>query len=194
MWAGCGIGRIGRKGNHQLMSDCQGWRKHALEARQLYLYFCTRFLYFTCIWICISIYGWNFSGRTKPHFDVIFFVFLSTFFGNLEVCYVKTYNIFWKYMSAGLSTCLCLDYSSIGGLFNCPYILPFLKKLFCFKTLFTAYSPVSVVFSHIIDRYDSQDYPMFPDQIIHFFILFNWLGTPPPLHVLVLNNEVADFY
>ena len=79
------------------------------------------------------------ADRTKPHFDVIFFVFLSTYFGNLEVCCAKTFNIFWKYMSARLSTYLCFDQSFIGGLFNYPYILPFLKKLLHFKTLSAAY-------------------------------------------------------
>ena len=67
-----------------------------------------------------------------------FLFFWAPFFGNLEVCYAQTCNIFWKYMSAASSTCLCLDHSSIGGLFNCPSILPFLKKLFCFKTIFIA--------------------------------------------------------
>ena len=47
-----------------------------------------------------STYGRKSADRTEPHFGVIFFVFLSTFFGNLEVCDVKTCNIFWKYMSA----------------------------------------------------------------------------------------------
>ena len=47
-----------------------------------------------------GIYGRKSADRTEPHFGVIFFVFLSTFFGNLEVCDVKTCNIFWKYMSA----------------------------------------------------------------------------------------------
>ena len=40
------------------------------------------------------IYGRKSADRTEPHFGVIFFVFLSTFFGNLEVCGVKTCNIF----------------------------------------------------------------------------------------------------
>ena len=40
------------------------------------------------------IYGRKSADRTEPHFGVIFFVFLSTFFGNLEVCDVKTCNIF----------------------------------------------------------------------------------------------------
>ena len=84
-------------------------------------------------------YGRKSADRTKPHFDVIFFVFLSTYFGNLEVCCAKTFNIFWKYMSARLSTYLCFDQSFIGGLFNYPYILPFLKKLLHFKTLSAAY-------------------------------------------------------
>ena len=79
-------------------------------------------------------YGRKSADRTKPHFDVIFFVFLSTYFGNLEVCCAKTFNIFWKYMSARLSTYLCFDQSFIGGLFNYPYILPFIKKLLCFKS------------------------------------------------------------
>jgi len=87
------------------------------------LFVFARVFEFLIIDIVYYIYGWNFSGRTEPHFGVIFFVFLSTFFGNLEVCDVKTCNIFWKYMSATWSTCLCLDHSSIGGLFNCPYIL-----------------------------------------------------------------------
>ena len=39
-------------------------------------------------------YGRKSADRTEPHFGVIFFVFLSTFFGNLEVCDVKTCNIF----------------------------------------------------------------------------------------------------
>ena len=52
-----------------------------------------------------------------------FLYFWAPFFGNLEVCDVKTCNFFWKYMSATWSTCLCLDHSSIGGLFNCPCIL-----------------------------------------------------------------------
>ena len=95
-------------------------------------------------------YGWNFSGRTEHEFGVIFFVFLSTFFGNLEVCDVKTCNIFWKYMSATWSTCLCLDHYFIGGLFNCPYILPFLKKLFCFKTIFKAFCCQFLDFSVIL--------------------------------------------
>ena len=72
---------------------------------------------------CDFTYGRKSADRTEPHFGVIFFVFLSTFFGNLEVCDVKTCNIFWKYMSATWSTCLCLDHYFIGGLFNCPYIL-----------------------------------------------------------------------
>ena len=77
-------------------------------------------------------YGRKSADRTEPHFGVIFFVFLSTFFGNLEVCDVKTCNIFWKYMSATWSTCLCLDHSSIGGLFNCPYILrPYMGNAQC---------------------------------------------------------------
>ena len=74
-------------------------------------------------YLVFRTYEWNFSGRTEHEFGVIFFVFLSTFFGNLEVCDVKTCNIFWKYMSATWSTCLCLDHYFIGGLFNCPYIL-----------------------------------------------------------------------
>ena len=41
-----------------------------------------------------DIYGRKSADRTKPHFDVIFFVFLNTFFGNLKVCYAKTCNIF----------------------------------------------------------------------------------------------------
>ena len=41
-----------------------------------------------------STYGRKSADRTEPHFGVIFFVFLSTFFGNLEVCDVKTCNIF----------------------------------------------------------------------------------------------------
>ena len=86
-----------------------------------------------------NIYGRKSADRTKPHFDVIFFVFLSTYFGNLEVCCAKTFNIFWKYMSARSSTYLCFDRSFIGGLFNYPYILPFLKKLLHFKTLSAAY-------------------------------------------------------
>ena len=76
--------------------------------------------YYKCI---MYTYGRKSADRTEPHFGVIFFVFLSTFFGNLEVCGVKTCNIFWKYMSATWSTCLCLDHYFIGGLFNCPYIL-----------------------------------------------------------------------
>ena len=87
----------------------------------------------------LHLYGRKSADRTKPHFDVIFFVFLSTYFGNLEVCCAKTFNIFWKYMSARLSTYLCFDQSFIGGLFNYPYILPFLKKLLHFKTLSAAY-------------------------------------------------------
>ena len=39
-------------------------------------------------------YGRKSADRTKPHFDVIYFVFLSTYFGNLEACYTKTFNIF----------------------------------------------------------------------------------------------------
>ena len=73
-------------------------------------------------------YGRKSADRTKPYFDVTFFVFLSSCFGNLEVGYAKTVNIFWKYMSATLTTYLCFDHSSIGGLFNYPYILPSLKK------------------------------------------------------------------
>ena len=73
-------------------------------------------------------YGWNFSGRTEHEFDVIFFVFSSAYLGNLEVCYTKTFDIFWKYISATSSTYLCFGHSSIGGLFNYPYIFPFLKK------------------------------------------------------------------
>ena len=95
-------------------------------------------------------YGRKSADRTEPHFGVIFFVFLSTFFGNLEVCDVKTCNIFWKYMSATWSTCLCLDHYFIGGLFNCPYILPFLKKLFCFKTIFKAFCCQFLDFSVIL--------------------------------------------
>ena len=46
------------------------------------------------------IYGWNFSGRTEHGNDVIFFLFLATVFGNLEVWKVKKWNIFLKYISA----------------------------------------------------------------------------------------------
>ena len=66
-------------------------------------------LQFVCSWPQV-LYGRKSADRTEPHFGVIFFVFLSTFFGNLEVCDVKTCNIFWKYMSATWSTCLCLDH------------------------------------------------------------------------------------
>ena len=54
----------------------------------------------TCIQTSLNMpltetsYGRQSADRTKPHFDVIFFVFLSTFFGNLDVCYAKTCNIF----------------------------------------------------------------------------------------------------
>ena len=39
-------------------------------------------------------YGGKSADRTKPYFDVTFFVFLSSCFGNLEVGYAKTVNIF----------------------------------------------------------------------------------------------------
>ena len=50
----------------------------------------------------ICTYGWNFSGRTEHGIDVIFLVFLATVFGNLEVWKVKKWNIFLKYISAGV--------------------------------------------------------------------------------------------
>ena len=40
-------------------------------------------MYMHWYWIYNPIYGWNFSGRTELEFGVIFFVFLSAFFGNL---------------------------------------------------------------------------------------------------------------
>ena len=43
---------IVRKRN-QVMSDCQGWRKHALDVRQLDLYFCKFGFYSTLNLICI---------------------------------------------------------------------------------------------------------------------------------------------
>ena len=48
----------------------------------------------------LPTYGWNFSGRTEHGNDVIFFLFLATVFGNLEVWKVKKWNIFLKYISA----------------------------------------------------------------------------------------------
>ena len=59
--------------------------------------------------------GWNFSGRTEHEFLSYFFAFLSTYMGNLQVCYTKTFDIFGKYMSATSSTYLCFDHSSIGA-------------------------------------------------------------------------------
>ena len=41
-----------------------------------------------------QVYGRQSADRTKPLFDVILFVYLSTFFDNLDVCYAKTCNIF----------------------------------------------------------------------------------------------------
>ena len=41
-----------------------------------------------------QLYGRKSADRTKPYFDVTFFVFLSSCFGNLEVGYAKTVNIF----------------------------------------------------------------------------------------------------
>ena len=49
-----------------------------------------------------TVYGWNFSGRTEHGNYVIFFLFLATVFGNLEVWKVKKWNIFLKYISAGV--------------------------------------------------------------------------------------------
>ena len=86
-----------------------------------------------------NIYGGKSADRTKPYFDVTFFVFLSTYLGNLEVCHTKTFYIFWKCMSATSTTYLYFDRSSIRGLFNYPYILPSLKKLLSFKALSAAY-------------------------------------------------------
>ena len=43
---------------------------------------------------CSLAYGRKSADRTKPYFDVTFFVFLSSCFGNLEVGYAKTVNIF----------------------------------------------------------------------------------------------------
>ena len=48
------------------------------------------------------IYGWNLSGCTEHGNGVIFFVFLVTVFGNLEVWKVKKWNSFLKYISAGV--------------------------------------------------------------------------------------------
>ena len=49
---------------------------------------------------------------------------LRPFFGDLDLCYVKNWNSFWKYMSGEVWTCLSLDHHFIGGLFQGPYILP----------------------------------------------------------------------
>ena len=94
-------------------------------------------------------YGRKSAARTKPYFDVTFFVFLSSCFGNLEVGYAKTVNIFWKYMSATLTTYLCFDHFSIGGLFNFPYLpqkIVELQSIIC-----SLFLPVFVLFSNIID-------------------------------------------
>ena len=40
-------------------------------------------------------YGRKSADRTTAHFDVIFLVLLSTFFGNFKACYAKTCNHFY---------------------------------------------------------------------------------------------------
>ena len=58
---------------------------------------CLKKIHFT-----LKTYGWHFWGRTEHGNYVIFFVFLATVFGNLEVWKVKKWNIFLKYISAAV--------------------------------------------------------------------------------------------
>ena len=105
-------------------------------------------------------YGRKSADRTKPHFDVIFFVFLSIYFGNLEVCYAKTFNIFWKYMSATWSTYLFWPFLHRGPAQLYEHFTQ-LQKFVVFQNIICSlFSPVFVLFSYMIDRYDAQGYPM----------------------------------
>ena len=78
------------------------------------------------------MYMYIYEGKslvcTKPHFNVIFFVFLNAYFGNLEVRQAKNKTIFGKYMSATCSRCLHIDHFFTGCLLYCPFFIPLKTK------------------------------------------------------------------
>ena len=67
--------------------------------------------YLNCqnFWAHFSTYGRKSADCTKHENDVIFFVFLATVFGNLEVWKVNNCNIFLIYISAGVQRCLHIN-------------------------------------------------------------------------------------
>ena len=108
--------------NHHV--QCFGWqqREEALDQSEASNFFVTRTEEDECRRNCVfyelgvlkkpfissTIYGRKFADRTKHEDNVIFFVFLATVFGNLEVCNVKKWNIF-LYISAGVYRCLRIN-------------------------------------------------------------------------------------
>ena len=64
---------------------------------------------------------------------------LGPFFGDLELCYGKNWNSFWKYLSGEVCTYLSLDHPCTGGLFQGPYILLSLKYFLWFIAVSRAF-------------------------------------------------------
>ena len=79
---------------------------------------------------------------------------LGPFFGDLELCYGKNWNSFWKYLSGEVCTYLSLDHPCTGGLFQGPYILLSLKYFLWFTAISRAFlwhqKPITgIVWEHV---------------------------------------------
>ena len=83
-------------------------------------------------------YGWNFSGRTKHQNDVIILLFLTLYFGNLEVSNIKKFYILWKYMYMQIHRWPHIDHTSHGDPLWGQYFFLIFKKCGSFFTWFLA--------------------------------------------------------
>ena len=93
---------------------CMASINHIFLREVTFIYSGTITSFYYGLFFCVTVlHGGNLLTMQSLILMSYFFVFLSTFFGNLEVRYAKNCNLSWKCMSATWSTCLCLDHINL---------------------------------------------------------------------------------
>ena len=101
--------------------------------------------------VITAYYIWEeIADRTSLNLMSLFQSPLGPFFGELVLCYGKSWNCFWKYMSGEVCTYLSLDHPCIGGLFQGPYISLSLKYFLWFTAVSRAFFRLFLVSDVII--------------------------------------------
>ena len=130
----------------------------------------------------IDTYGWNFSGCTKPEFDVTFLVNFGTLFRWLKVVLWQKLKQFLKIYEWGSVYIPLFGPPMHWGAISRPVHFTLPQIFLRFHSRFMSFlSPVFGFWCHNINKYDSQ--PMIPRGHMSF------LSDSPPFHPV----KVAGF-